>query len=57
MYSTENKMLMLRSTVWTGQAGLKALTAALKKKENTFIQKNDKIRYKYTTQPTDRHKL
>ena len=34
MYSTENKMLMSRNTMWAGQKGLKALTAALKMKIN-----------------------
>jgi len=39
MYSTDNKMLMLRNTMWAGQKSLKALTAARKKNENKFIKK------------------
>ena len=42
---------MLRNTIWAGQKGLKALTAALKKNENKFIKKwyKNKIQRHNTT--------
>jgi len=42
---------MLRNTMWAGQKGLKALTAAVKKMKINLLKNDIKIRYKYTKQP------